>query len=254
VITSLFGAIPVIGEDLALWIRGDYVVSDVTLNRFYSYHVIAVPLVLIGLVWAHIMALHEVGSNNPDGIEIKYHKDPQGRPLDGIPFHPYYTVKDMVGMVVFLILFALVVFFAPELGGWFLEHNNFEPANPIKTPEHIAPLWYLTPYYAILRAIPDKLLGVLAMGVAIFIFFLLPWLDRSPVKSIRYRGPLYRTALAIFAISFVALGYLGTQSPTEILMWLARIFSISYFAFFFLMPFYTRWDKDKPVPERVTSK
>jgi ubiquinol-cytochrome c reductase cytochrome b subunit len=254
VITSLFDAIPVIGEDLAIWFRGDYVVSDVTLNRFYSYHVIAVPLVLIGLVWAHIMALHEVGSNNPDGIEIKYQKDPQDRPLDGIPFHPYYTVKDVVGLVVFLILFALVVFFAPELGGWFLEHDNFEPANPIKTPEHIAPLWYLTPYYAILRAIPDKLLGVLAMGVSIFIFFLVPWLDRSPVKSIRYRGPLYRWALTIFAISFVALGYLGTQSPTEVLTWLARIFSVTYFAFFFLMPFYTRWDKDKPVPERVTSK
>jgi ubiquinol-cytochrome c reductase cytochrome b subunit len=252
VITSLFGAIPVIGEDIALWIRGDYEVSDATLNRFYAFHVIAVPLVLIGMVVAHLLALHEVGSNNPDGVEIKYRKDAKGTPLDGIPFHPYYTVKDLVGIVVFLILFALVVFFIPEMGGWFLEHNNFEPANPIVTPEHIAPLWYLTPFYAILRAIPDKLLGVLAMTLAIVVLFLIPWLDKSPVKSIRYRGPLYKTALALFTISFVGLGYLGMQNPTGLYTLLARIFSTLYFLFFLLMPFYTKWDRSKPVPERLS--
>jgi len=251
VITSLFGAIPAIGEDIALWIRGDFEVSDATLNRFYAFHVIAVPLILIGMVVAHLLALHEVGSNNPDGVEIKYRKDSKGIPLDGIPFHPYYTVKDLVGIVVFLILFALVVFFIPEMGGWFLEHNNFEPANPIVTPEHIAPLWYLTPFYSILRAIPDKLLGVLAMTLAIAILFLLPWLDKSPVRSIRYRGPLYKTALALFTVSFIGLGYLGTQNPTGLYTLLARIFSILYFLFFLLMPFYTKWDKSKPVPERL---
>ena len=252
VITSLFGAIPVIGEDIALWVRGDYEVSDATLNRFYSFHIIAVPLVLIGMVVAHLLALHEVGSNNPDGVEIKYRKDSKGIPLDGIPFHPYYTVKDLVGIVVFLILFALVVFFIPEMGGWFLENNNFEPANPIVTPEHIAPLWYLTPFYSILRAIPDKLFGVLAMTLAIVVLFFIPWLDKSSVKSIRYRGPLYKTALAIFTISFIGLGYLGTQNPTGLYTLLARIFSTLYFLFFLLMPFYTKWDKSKPVPERLT--
>ncbi len=252
VITSLFGAIPVIGEDIALWIRGDYEVSDVTLNRFYSFHIIAVPLVLIGMVVAHLLALHEVGSNNPDGVEIKYRKDSKGILLDGVPFHPYYTVKDLVGIVVFLILFALVVFFIPEMGGWFLESSNFEPANPLVTPEHIAPLWYLTPFYSILRAIPDKLLGVLAMTLAIVVLFLLPWLDKSPVKSIRYRGPLYKTALTLFTISFIGLGYLGTQNPTGLYTLLARIFSTLYFLFFLLMPFYTKWDKSKPVPDRLS--
>ena len=187
VIISLFGAIPFIGPELAEWIRGDYVVSDVTLNRFFSFHVIAVPLVLCGLVGLHIFALHEVGSNNPDGVEIKKHKDANGIPLDGIPFHPYYTVKDIVAVVVFLIFFCLVVFFNPEMGGYFLEHANFIPADPLKTPEHIAPVWYFTPFYAILRAVPDKLLGVVAMGASTLIFMTLPWLDRSPVKSIRYR-------------------------------------------------------------------
>lgn len=254
VITSLFGAIPGIGEWLVELIRGDYVISDITLNRFFSFHIIAMPLVLIGLVVVHLMALHEVGSNNPDGVEIKKHKDAHGIPLDGIPFHPYYTVKDIFGVIVFLFFFFLVVFYAPELGGWFLEHNNFIPANPLQTPEHITPLWYLTPFYAILRAVPDKLLGVIAMGLAIFMFFLLPWLDRSPVKSVRYRGPLFKTALATFVISFVALGYLGTESPTPLLTILARVFSVLYFAFFLLMPIYTKLDKTKPVPERVTSR
>jgi len=251
VIISLFGAIPVIGDDLALWIRGDYVVSDVTLNRFFSFHVIAMPLVLLALVLIHIMALHEVGSNNPDGVEIKECKDADGVPIDGIPFHPYYTVKDIVGVAVFLIFFSLVVFYSPEMGGYFLEHNNFVPADPLKTPEHIAPVWYFTPYYAILRAVPSQVGGVFAMGLAVMLFFFLPWLDRSPVKSIRYRGRNYRIALALFTVSFLALGWLGLQVATPAYTWLARIFSVIYFMFFVLMPFYTRADNDQPVPERV---
>jgi ubiquinol-cytochrome c reductase cytochrome b subunit len=251
VIISLFGAIPVIGEHLALWIRGDYVISDVTLNRFFALHVVAFPLVLLGLVFVHIIALHEVGSNNPDGVDIKKFKDTDGVPLDGIPFHPYYTVKDIVGVTVFLILFSLVVFYAPELGGYFLEHANFIPADPLKTPEHIAPVWYFTPFYAILRAVPSQFGGVVAMGLATILFFFLPWLDRSPVKSIRYRGWKYKTALTTFVISFLALGWLGLQAATPLYTWLARLFSVVYFAFFFLMPFYTSTDNDKPVPDRV---
>ncbi|MFW5451837.1 MAG: cytochrome bc complex cytochrome b subunit [Methylophagaceae bacterium] len=254
VIISLFGALPVIGEELALWIRGDFVVADATLNRFFAFHVIAVPLVLLGLVVAHIIALHEVGSNNPDGVEIKKNKDKNGIPLDGIPFHPYYSVKDIVGVIVFLFIFSLILFYAPEFDGWFLEKDNFIPANPLKTPEHIVPLWYFTPFYAILRAVPDKLMGVMAMGGAQALLFFLPWLDRSPVKSIRYRGPYFRWALTLFIISFLALGYLGTQPATTLYTNLARVFSIIYFAFFILMPWYTSIDKDKPVPERVTMK
>jgi len=252
VIISLFGAIPIVGEDLALWIRGDFVISDATLNRFFAFHVIAVPMILLGLVVAHIIALHEVGSNNPDGVEIKKNKDANGIPLDGIPFHPYYSVKDIVGVVVFLMFFSAVIFFAPEFGGWFLEKDNFIPADPLKTPEHIVPLWYFTPFYAILRAVPDKFLGVMGMGGAIVVLFLLPWLDKGKVKSIRYRGGIYKTALAIFIISFIALGYLGTQPATPVLTNFARLFSVLYFAFFILMPWYTRIDKTKPVPERVT--
>ncbi|OUR65531.1 cytochrome b [Methylophaga sp. 42_25_T18] len=254
VIISLFGALPIIGEGLSLWIRGDYVIADATLNRFFAFHVIAVPLVLIGLVVAHIIALHEVGSNNPDGVEIKKHKDEKGIPLDGIPFHPYYSVKDIVGVIVFMFIFSLVLFYAPEMGGWFLEKDNFVPADPLKTPEHIAPLWYFAPFYAILRAVPDKLMGVLTMGAAIVFLFLLPWLDRSPVKSIRYRGPYFRWALTLFVISFIGLAYLGTQGITDIKTILSRIFTVIYFAFFILMPFYSKLDKDKPVPERVTFK
>jgi len=258
VIVNLFAAIPIVGEDLAIWIRGDYVVSDATLNRFFALHVIALPLVLLGLVAAHIVALHEVGSNNPDGIEIKNHKDEQGRPLDGIPFHPYYTVKDILGVVVFLIVFSAILFFAPEMGGYFLEANNFIPADPLKTPEHIAPVWYFTPYYAILRAVPpmfgSQFPGVLAMGLAVLIFFLLPWLDRSPVKSIRYRGPKYKIALALFVIAFIGLGILGVLPATPLYTWIARILTVMYFAFFLLMPWYSRNDSDKPVPERVTAK
>ena len=252
VIISLFGALPLVGDELALWIRGDFVVSDVTLNRFFSLHVIAFPLVLCGLVGAHLVALHEVGSNNPDGIEIKDHKGADGVPLDGIPFHPYYTVKDIVGVVVFLIIFCAVVFFQPEMGGYFLEANNFIPADPLKTPEHIAPVWYFTPFYAILRAVPSQFGGVVAMGAATLLFFFLPWLDRSPVKSIRYRGRKYKTALALFTVSFLALGWLGLQPATVTYTWMARVFALIYFLFFLLMPFYTATDNDKPVPERVT--
>ncbi len=251
VIISLFGAIPYIGEDLAVWIRGDYVVADATLNRFFAFHVILLPFILAALVVIHIIALHDVGSNNPDGIEIKKKKDENGVPLDGIPFHPYYTVKDIVGVGVFLMVFCSVIFFFPEFGGWFLEKDNFVPADPLKTPEHIVPLWYFTPFYAILRAVPDKFLGVLAMGGAIAVLFVLPWLDRSPVKSIRYKGILFKLALFIFVISFLALGYLGTQPATPILTWYARIFSVLYFAFFIFMPIYSKLDSTKPEPERV---
>src|SRR5687768_12217457 len=216
VIVSLFGAIPGIGEGLVEWIRGDYYISDITLNRFFALHVIALPLALVFLVIAHIFALHEVGSNNPDGIEIKKLKGPDGHPVDGIPFHPYYTVKDLVGFIVFAMLFSLVLFFAPEMGGYFLEHANFDPANALQTPEHIAPVWYFTPFYAILRAVPNKLLGVVLMGAAVVLFVFLPWLDRCRVKSIRYRGWIYKVALGIFAVTFLALGYLGLQPATGV--------------------------------------
>jgi ubiquinol-cytochrome c reductase cytochrome b subunit len=299
VIVNLFDAIPLIGPDLALWIRGDFVVSDATLNRFFSFHVIAIPLVLLGLVAAHIMALHEVGSNNPDGVEIKERKDPRtGHPLDGIPFHPYYSVKDTLGVAVFLIVFSVILFFMPEFGGYFLEYNNFNPADPLKTPPHIAPVWYFTPYYSILRATTEnfmwvlsvalialallivssvrsarvriavavgaavvligfftiipKVWGVVLMGTSVMIYFFLPWLDRSPVKSIRYKGPLYKAALAIFVVAFFVLGYLGTQPVSDVRTVLAQIGTVVYFGFFALMPWYSRMDKTKPVPDRVT--
>ena len=271
VIVNLFGVVPFIGPDLALWIRGDYVVSDVTLNRFFALHVIALPLVLLGLVVAHILALHDVGSNNPDGVEIKKNKDANGKPVDGIPFHPYYTVKDTVGSIVFIAIFCIVMFFMPEMGGYFLEHNNFIPADPLKTPEHIAPLWYFTPFYSILRAVPplfnSQFPGVLAMGVSVMILFFLPWLDRSPVKSIRYRGAYWKGALAVFIIAFAVLGYLGVKPTTvwgqfgfdaffldtkDRATWAARVCTILYFAFFLLMPWYTAKDRTRPVPDRVT--
>ena len=256
VIVSLFSAIPVIGPDLAEWIRGDYVISGVTLNRFFSLHVVALPIVLLALVVMHIIALHEVGSNNPDGIEIKDKKDENGIPLDGIPFHPYYSVKDIVGVVVFLFVFCLIIFFFPEMGGYFIEQPNFEPANPLKTPPHIAPVWYFTPFYAMLRAIPpilgSQFPGVVVMGGAIAILFVLPWLDRSPVKSMRYKGWISKVWLAIFAVSFVILGYLGVVASTPGRTVVAQICTGLYFAYFFLMPFYTRMESTKPVPERVT--
>ncbi|MCB1824727.1 MAG: cytochrome bc complex cytochrome b subunit [Candidatus Competibacteraceae bacterium] len=254
VIISLFSAIPGIGPDLSLWIRGDYVVSDATLNRFFSLHVIAVPLVLLGLVVAHILALHEVGSNNPDGVEIKKVKGEDGKPLDGIPFHPYYTVKDLVGVVVFLIFFSLVIFFMPEMGGYFLEHPNFDPADPLKTPPHIAPVWYFTPFYAMLRAVPDKLGGVITMIGAIVILFFLPWLDRSPVKSIRYRGFTFKLILTAFTVSFLILGYLGALPPSPARTTLAQTCTMIYFAFFLVLPFLPAFEKTKPVPERVTEQ
>lgn len=252
VITSLFGAVPVIGDWLMEIIRGDFNVSGVTLNRFFALHVVAIPLILLGLVVVHIISLHEVGSNNPDGIEIKKLKDENGIPKDGIAFHPYYTVKDAVGLVFFLILFSIVIFYFPTMGGYFLEAPNFDPANALVTPEHIAPVWYFTPFYAILRAIPDKLAGVIAMGVAVVIFFFLPWLDRSNVRSIRYRGIFYKIFLTLFVISFVILGYLGMEVPTPEKTLLAQICSFIYFSFFFLMPIYTTLDKNKTVPKRLT--
>ena len=348
VIVNLFGAIPWVGEHLAIWIRGDYVVSDATLNRFFAFHVIAVPLVLLALVVAHLLALHEVGSNNPDGVEIKNTKDPKtGIPLDSVPFHPYYTVKDTFGVTVFLIIFFLVVFFAPEMGGYFLEANNFIAADPLKTPPHIAPVWYFTPYYSILRATTDdfmiflaagvigltglilwtkdtkirvsivvagivlllgfhfvadpivwavalaiaglavlgfviwkgralalqgavvilalvlligfrnldaKVWGVVLMGVSVMIFFLMPWLDRSPVKSIRYKGPITKVAIALFVVAFFVLGYMGTQSVTTGRTIMAQIGTAIYFLFFFLMPWWSKMDKCKPEPKRVTGK
>ena len=265
VIISLFGAIPVVGEGLAEWIRGDFVVSDATLNRFFAFHVILLPLLLALLVYLHIVALHRTGSNNPDGVEIKKQKDDKGVPIDGIPFHPYYTVKDIFGAAVFMTIFLAIVFFAPELSGWFLEKDNFEPANILQTPPDIVPLWYLTPYYSILRAVTfewlpggAKLWGVMAMGLAIVLFFFLPWLDRSKVKSIRYRGWMYKTMLTLFAVTFVMLGYLGTKNPGHIdLIWFknvvwAQIGMVIYFAFFLLMPIYTRLDRTKPEPDRLT--
>jgi ubiquinol-cytochrome c reductase cytochrome b subunit len=272
VIVNLFSAVPFVGESLSLWIRGDYVISDATLNRFFAFHVIALPLVLLALVVAHVLALHEVGSNNPDGIEIKKKKDPKtGIPMDGIPFHPYYTVKDIVGVVVFLAVFSIIIFFAPEMGGYFLEANNFIPADPLKTPEHIAPVWYFTPYYAMLRAVPplmgSQFPGVMVMGAAVVIFFFLPWLDKGKVKSIRYRGSLFKAWLAAFTVSFVILAicglyptnFLGQFGPSwpvvggvDIATVVARLFTLVYFAFFVLMPWYTRMDKTRPEPDRVT--
>ncbi len=251
VIISLFGAIPFIGEELTIWIRGDYVISAVTLNRFFALHVIAVPFALAGLVVAHVIALHKVGSNNPEGVKKKKYKDETGKPLDGIPFHPYYTVKDLVGVIVFLFFCSIVIFFMPEMGGYFLEHPNFEPADPLKTPEHIAPVWYFTPYYAILRAIPHKLLGVIAMGGSIGLLFLLPWLDRCSVKSIRYRGTSWKVALILFSVAFLILGYLGALPPSDGRTFVARVCTAIYFGFFIFMPFYTSREKTKPVPDRV---
>jgi ubiquinol-cytochrome c reductase cytochrome b subunit len=259
VIVNLFAAVPGIGEDLSVWVRGDYVISDVTLNRFFAFHFL-VPFLLAALVFIHIVALHRVGSNNPDGVEIKY--GPKGNrwdanaPTDGIPFHPYYTVKDIAGVAVFLFIFSAIVFFWPDLGGLFLEPPNFQPANPLQTPEHIAPVWYFTPFYAMLRAVPpmfgSQFPGVIVMFGAILILFFLPWLDRSPVKSIRYKGILSKIALGIFAVTFIVLAYLGLQPATPVATMFAQIFTGLYFAFFLLMPIYTKLEQTKPVPERVT--
>jgi ubiquinol-cytochrome c reductase cytochrome b subunit len=298
VIVNLFAAVPFVGPDLALLIRGDYVVSDATLNRFFAFHVIAIPLVLLGLVVAHIFALHDVGSNNPDGVEIKAKKGPDGKPLDGIPFHPYYTVHDLLGVTVFLFIFSAIVFFAPELGGYFLEYNNFIPADPLKTPPHIAPVWYFTPFYSMLRATTDPMVNVLAvlaavgalglvwkgrlsgmakvaivvaaavgivllktfdakfwgvvvMGAAVIILFFLPWLDQSPVKSIRYRPTWHKVLYGVFVIVFIVLGYLGIKPPSDIFTLMAQAGTLFYFGFFLLMPWWSRIGEFKPVPERV---
>ena len=299
VIINLFDALPIIGPDLSTWIRGDFVVSDATLNRFFAFHVIAIPLAILGLVAAHILALHEVGSNNPDGIEIKQNKNAQGIPVDGIAFFPYYVVKDALGVVVFAIVFCAILFFAPEMGGYFLKYNNFIPADSLKTPPHIAPVWYFTPYYSILRAVNEsfmwvlragvvgyallilftargclpkllaamvapviliamgvieaKVWGVVLMGVASMIFFLMPWLDKSPVKSIRYKGPLSRWAMTIFVVIFLTLGYYGTQSVTDMGTLISQVGTLIYFAFFLLMPWYTQMEQTLPVPDRLTT-
>lgn len=256
VIISLFNAIPWVGPEISTWIRGDYVISGATLNRFFAFHVIAVPLILLGLVVAHLIALHEVGSNNPDGIEIKANKDENGIPKDGIPFHPYYTVKDIFGVVVFLFVCSIILFYMPDFFGRFLEHPNFEVANPFKTPDHIAPVWYFTPFYSILRAIPSffgtQIWGVIGMGAAIVFLFFLPWIDRGPVKSIRYRSTAYKVNLALFVISFIILGKLGMEVATEGKTIVARICSFYYFAYFFILFAISKNEKTKPVPERVT--
>ncbi|MDO8177882.1 MAG: cytochrome bc complex cytochrome b subunit [Undibacterium sp.] len=301
VIVNLFGAIPFIGPDLSLWIRGDYVVSDATLNRFFSFHVIAIPLVLLGLVVAHLIALHEVGSNNPDGIEVKENLGPDGHPLDSVPSHPYYTFHDIFGVTVFLVIFSAVVFFAPEMGGYFLEYNNFIPANSLMTPLHIAPTWYFTPFYSILRAtttefmyvvmvgivayvglifvasnLPSKIKmaiagialvalagmmpgaldakfwGVVLFGSSVMILGALPWLDLSPVKSIRYRPDWHKYVYIVFGIAFVALGYLGVQAPSPIGEKVSQVCAVIYFGFFLLMPWWSKMGTFKPVPKRVT--
>ena len=299
VIVNLFAAVPFIGEDLALLIRGDYVVSDATLNRFFAFHVIAIPFVLVGLVVAHLLALHDVGSNNPDGVEIKARKDASGKPLDGIPFHPYYTVHDIVGVAGFLLVFSAILFFAPEMGGYFLEFNNFIPADPLKTPAHIAPVWYFTPYYSMLRATTDpmvnvfviviaigavlallfgrlktpakvavlvgslvaiallktfdaKFWGVVVMGGAVVIMYFLPWLDHSPVRSIRYRPTWHKMMYGVFAVVMVWLGYLGIQPPSDAGTLISQIGTLFYFGFFLLMPWWSRIGEFKPVPDRVT--
>jgi len=252
VIISLFGAIPVVGEDLVTWIRGDFLISGATLNRFFALHVVALPIVLLALVVLHLLALHEVGSNNPDGVEIKKKKGPDGIPLDGIAFHPYYSVHDLQAIGVFLFIFCGVIFFMPEMGGFFLEHANFEEANGLKTPEHIAPVWYFTPFYSVLRAVPDKFWGFIAFAASVAIPFMLPWLDRSPVKSWRYRGNLNKVMLILFVASFLILGVLGVKAPTPERTLLAQICSVFYFGFFLFMPIWSSIDKTKPVPERVT--
>lgn len=252
VITSFASAIPYMGDLILTWLRGGFSVTGVSLHRFFSLHVIAIPLLLCIFIFVHLVALHQVGSNNPDGIEIKDKKDQDGIPLDGIPFHPYYTVKDIVGVVVFLFVFSIVVFFTPKMGGWFIEPDNFVPANPMVTPNEIAPVWYMTPFYAMLRAVPNKFLGLVTMAAGIAIMFVLPWLDRSKVRSIRYKGTYSKIAIVVFVICFIGLGYLGSQGVSPLRTLLARIFTIGYFGFFLLMPFYSAAEKTKPLPERVT--
>jgi ubiquinol-cytochrome c reductase cytochrome b subunit len=254
VITSLLGGLPYVGDYLMVWLRGDYSIGNPTLQRFFALHVIAVPFLIVVLVFLHVVALHKVGSNNPEGIEINQTLNQEGQPLDGIPFHPYYVVKDLVGIVIFLIFFFAVVFFAPELGGYFLEYSNFTPANPLITPDHISPMWYMSPFYAILRAVPNRLMGILCMSVAILLFFMLPWLDRSSVRSMRYKGLLSRIMLAFGVIAFLVLGYLGTLPINPARLWITRMGMVFYFSYFLWMPLYTRWEKVRPLPTRIGLK
>ena len=252
VIISLFGAIPVVGEDIVQWIRGDYLISGITLNRFMSLHVVAMPIILLALVVMHIIALHDVGSNNPDGVSIKKYKDKDGNPIDGLPFYPYFVVTKIAPLVVFFFVFCAILFFMPEMGGYFLEHANFEIANSLKTPEHIAPVWYFTPFYSMLRAVPDKLGGFITMAAAIAVLFVLPWLDRSPVRSIRYKGIISRIAILVFVACFIILGYLGVKAPTPGRTLLAQICTILYFGYFVGIYFWTRYETTKPEPDRIT--
>lgn len=252
VITSFASAVPYVGDMILVWLRGDFNVSGVTLHRFFSLHVIAIPLLLAVMVFVHLVSLHHVGSNNPDGIDIKKKKDKDGIPLDGIPFHPYYTVKDLVGIAVFLFVFCYILFFMPKMGGFFLEADNFLPANPLQTPPEISPVWYMTPFYAMLRAVPNKFFGLVTMAGAIALMFVLPWLDRSRVRSIRYKGLASKIAIAVFVVSFVGLGYLGHEAVSPLRTMLARVLTICYYGFFLLMPFYTAKETTKPLPERVT--
>ncbi|MFL2532078.1 MAG: ubiquinol-cytochrome c reductase [Porticoccaceae bacterium] len=252
VIISLFGAIPVVGEDIVQWIRGDYLISGITLNRFMSLHVVAMPIILLALVVMHIIALHDVGSNNPDGVSIKKYKDKDGNPIDGLPFYPYFVVTKIAPLVVFFFVFCAILFFMPEMGGYFLEYANFEIANSLKTPEHIAPVWYFTPFYSMLRAVPDKLGGFITMAAAIAVLFVLPWLDRSPVRSIRYKGIISRIAILVFVACFIILGYLGVKAPTPGRTLLAQICTILYFGYFVGIYFWTRYETTKPEPDRIT--
>lgn len=252
VLISVFSVIPWLGKTITVWLQGDYNVSGVTLHRFFAFHVIAFPMIICLLAWLHVMALHKVGSNNPDGIEIKDRLDEKGNPVDGIPFHPYYTVKDFAGVVLFLFIFSAVIFFSPMMGGYFIEYANLVPANPTVTPMHIAPPWYFAPFYSILRAVPNKLAGVIAAAASIAFLFVLPWLDRSTVRSIRYRGVWTKTALMLLVISFSALGVLGTQALTPMNVLFSRIFMTIYFLYFILMPIYTKYEKTKPLPDRLT--
>lgn len=251
VITSLLTAIPGIGDKLAIWIRGDFAVSDATLHRFFALHVVGLPMLIIFLVYLHIVAIHQVGSNNPEGIEIYHKLDAKGRPLDGIPFHPFYTTQDLFACAIFAMAFVFVVFFVPDMGGYFLEPDNFTPANPMVTPEHIAPVWYMAPFYAILRVVPDKLGGVIAMAAALILFSFLPWLDKSPVRSMRYKGLLSRLMLALFALCFLILGFAGTRPIGPVTQILALFATLGYFAFFVLMPWYSRYEQHKIPPDRI---
>ena len=251
VIISLFGAIPYIGESLEVWVRGDYYISGITISRFFALHVVALPLILIALVFLHLVALHEVGAGNPEGVDIEEYIDEDGVPLDSVPFFPYKVLSAMPASGVFGLVFCVIMFFFPEGGGYFLELANFEEANPLVTPEHIAPVWYYSPFYTMLRAVPDPFGGLIVMAAAVAILFVVPWLDRSNVASIRYKGTLSKIAIVLFVVSFITLGYLGTVTVTETGKIMSVICTVMYFAFFLLMPIYTSIEKTYEVPDRL---